>query len=106
MIALKRGFPIAMGTIRRSVIGTGGDRTLIFALDGDSPARREDVVMTVSIDRLEGETAKDRRDGQIVAVGQMHDGRCHIRVAREGGEQMVKHAVGFGVADQEQRATL
>lgn len=78
MIALKRWFPVAMGTIRRSVIGTGSDGTLIFALDGDSPARREDVVMTVSIDRLEGETAKNRRDGQIMPIGQMHDGRCHV----------------------------
>lgn len=92
-----------MGTIRRSVIGAGSDGTLIFALDGDSPARREDVMMTVGIDRLERETAKYRRDGQVVPIGQMHDGRCHFRVARQGGEQMVKHAVEFGVADREQQ---
>lgn len=78
MIALERGFFVAVGTIRRSVIGAGGDGTIIFALDGDGPARREDVVMGVSIDRLEGKTSKHRRDGQVVPIGQMHDGRCHV----------------------------
>lgn len=77
MIALERRFFVAVGTIRRSVIGAGGDGSIIFALDGDGPARREDVVMGVSIDRLEGETAKNRRHGQVMPIGQMHDGRCH-----------------------------
>ena len=70
---------VTVSTMPRSVIVAGCDGTVIvLALDSDSPARREDVVMTVSIDRLEGETAKNRRDGQIMPIGQMHDGRCHV----------------------------
>jgi hypothetical protein len=90
MITLERGFLVTVHTMRRSIIGAGSDGTIIvFALNGDTPARRKDVVMRVSIDGLEGKTAKDRRDGQVVSIGQMHDRRCHVRVVWVRGEQMV-----------------
>lgn len=64
MITLKGRSLVTVNTMSVSVIVAGSDRTItVFALDGDSPTRREDVVMGVSIDGFEGKTAKNRRDG-------------------------------------------
>jgi hypothetical protein len=90
MITVEGRFLVTVDTMCRSAIGAGGYRsTIVFALNGDGPSRRENVVMRMSIDRLEGKTAKYGCDGQVVPVRQMHDGRSHVRVVREGGEQMV-----------------
>jgi hypothetical protein len=63
---------------------------IVFALNGDSPTRRENVLVVVSIDRLEIQTAEDRRDGQVMAVGQMHNGWwCHGWVVCVSGSWMV-----------------
>ena len=90
VIALESRFLVTVNTMPRSVIVAGRDGTVIvLALDSDSPARRENVVMGVSIDRLEVKTTKNRRDGQVVPIGQVHDRRCHVWVVCERGEQMV-----------------
>lgn len=84
MITSEGRFLVTVDKMCRSAIGAGGYRsTIVFALNGDGPSRRENVVMRVSIDRLEGKTAKYGRDGQVVPVRQMHDGRSHVRVVRE-----------------------
>lgn len=78
MIASERGSFVTVNAISRGVIGAGSGRTVIvLAFNGDGPAWREDVVMVVSINRLEVQTAKNRCDGEIVAIGQMHNGGCH-----------------------------
>ena len=90
VISLKGRFLVTVNTMFRGVIVAGRDGTVIvLALDSDSPAGRENVVMGVGIDRLEVKTTKNRRDGQVVPIGQMHDRGCHVWVVRERGEQMV-----------------
>lgn len=107
MIASERGSFVTVNTISWGVIGAGSGRTVIvLAFNGDSPARREDVVMVVSINRLEVQTAKNRRDREIVAIGQMHNGGCHDWVVCWRGQKIGSYAVEFDVADQQAQQRL
>jgi hypothetical protein len=107
MITLESRSLVTVNTMSRSIIVARSDRTItVFALDGDSPTRRKDVVMGVSIDGLEGKTAKNRRDGQVVPIGQMHNGRCHVRVVLVRGEQMVCTRSGLMLLTNEHRTAL
>lgn len=90
MIAAERGLFVAVDAISWSVISARSSGSIIvLALNGDSPAGRENVVMAVSINRLEVQTAKNRRDREIVAIGQMHNGGRHDLVVGWRGKKMV-----------------
>ena len=46
---------------------------VIGAIEDDGPAWREDVVHSMEVIRLEIESAKDRRHGERLAIGQVDD---------------------------------
>jgi hypothetical protein len=53
---------------------------VVFGLYNDGPASREDAAVHAELVGFEEEAAKDWNDSQILAIGEMHDGRCGSHV--------------------------
>ena len=64
-------------------VGVGGSEVVfgfivfVLAVDDNSPAGGEGVVVGVEVVGFELDAAKDGGDGQGLAIGQMDDGRGH-----------------------------
>ena len=63
---------------------------VIFGVQYDRPARREDVVVGLKLVRFEANASKDRRDGQRLTIGKMYGRRCH-RVLVSGSDRIISY---------------